>query len=132
MNKINLFLLLLLIAGCDYKKNLGDNYELVKTNGCCIFIFDKKARYKTRNKLTFRDNRIVQSLVSKSWHNKQIIVGLKEKNICCYLDKYEKENPNGYFIIDKKKRTLYDGLNKKDFLNLLKQYSVEFNKIDWN
>lgn len=51
-----------------------------KADACCIFTSNKKASYKTISEVIFWDNKIVKPFVSKSWHDKQMIVGLKESH----------------------------------------------------
>lgn len=90
-----------------------------KTDACCIFALNKKASYQSTGKVIFWDNKIVKPMVSKSWQNRQIIVGLKE-------------NHSGYFIVDKTQMKLYDGLTKKNCSNLLRKYKIAFKEIKWN
>jgi len=132
MNKLIVtFIILIIYNGCnsDYDKNMGDNYRLIKTNACCIYIFNEEIQATKIGNITYYDNRIIKPMIKKIWYNNEIIIGYKEKNECCFLDDYEKENPNGYFIINKKNQEIIDGLDRKTFLDTLKKYHIKINDI---
>lgn len=90
-----------------------------KADACCIFALDKQTSHKSISEIIFWDSKIIKPLVSKSWYDKQIIVGLKENN-------------SNYFIIDKKQMKLYDGLTQKNCSNLLKTYKIKFKEFQNN
>jgi len=132
MNRlIIIFITLIISIGCngDYDKDLGDNYHLVKTNACCIFIFNKKVEATKVGNVTYYDNRIIKPMVQKIWYNNQVIIGYKVKNECCFLADYEVENPDGYFIVNKKTQKIIDGLDKTTFLSTLKKYHVNIKTL---
>jgi len=132
MNRLIIFFIILIISnGCngDYDKDLGANYRLLKTNACCIFIFNEEIEATKVGHMTYYDTSVIKPMVKKIWHNNEIIIGYKEKNECCFLAEYEKENPNGYFIINKRTQNITDGLDKKTFLSALKKYHITINDI---
>ena len=110
----------------DYSKDLGNGYELERTNACCVFII------KEGEKLTITSSneclgRLIKPQVKKLYVNEILIVGLKVDNECCYLDECEKKHntPNGYFIINKKSGEVITGLKREE----LKQYGINIDTM---